>query len=295
MPYYHVFVLYTDKKGRPNKIVIYNDQKGFVETRVAAPYMKNRAFVLSGVVLHPSSIDEIQIFGSEEKAEKIILPNRKKAVDSASDYVLGCFRKGKVKNVKVYTDIFITSPPEEKEKLTTPTKPIGKKEKVFIVHGRDEKQALRLQKYLRRKLKVDAVMFDDLPEKGRTIIEQLEYIRDNVGYAFVIVTPDDVGCLTEDIEELGEMLAGLKSVKGQTVGKIFGMLHTRARQNVVFELGLFMGALGRKKVCCLLKQDTEERPSDIDGILYKLFNKSVSEIFHEIPEELTEAGYEIKM
>lgn len=41
----------------------------------------------------------------------------------------------------------------------------------------------------------------------------------------------------------------------------------RARQNVVFELGLFIGMLGRDKVAVLYEQGVE-LPSDMSGILY---------------------------
>ena len=66
----------------------------------------------------------------------------------------------------------------------------------------------------------------------------------------------------------------------------------RARQNVVLELGLFMGLLGRERVCCLYKGGVE-LPSDFSGILYKEFNKSISEIAWEIRKELKAAGYEV--
>lgn len=147
----------------------------------------------------------------------------------------------------------------------------GEKDKVFIVHGRNDREALLLQKYLRNHLKVDAFVFDDLPDKGRTIIEQLEFIRDKVWYAFAIATADDSGCLGT-------------SVSAANVGA----LKTRARQNVVFELGLFIGALGRENVCCLLQGNVEEKPSDISGILYKSFTKSVEEKFHEIEREISD-------
>jgi len=136
-------------------------------------------------------------------------------------------------------------------------------------------------------MKIDAVMFDDLPDKGRTIIEQLEYIERNVYYAFIIITPDDMGCLSEKMKKLATMLVGRETVKGKTVERLFKILKTRGRQNVAFEHGLFIGALGRNNVCCLLRNDVEEKPSDIDGILYKSFDKSVKEIFHEIADELT--------
>jgi predicted nucleotide-binding protein len=41
----------------------------------------------------------------------------------------------------------------------------------------------------------------------------------------------------------------------------------RARQNVILELGYFMGRLGRTKVCALYK-GAMELPSDYQGILY---------------------------
>ena len=41
----------------------------------------------------------------------------------------------------------------------------------------------------------------------------------------------------------------------------------RARQNVILELGFFLGSLGRKHFCPLVKGDVET-PSDYDGVVY---------------------------
>ena len=41
----------------------------------------------------------------------------------------------------------------------------------------------------------------------------------------------------------------------------------RARQNVIMELGYFMGKLGRDRVCALYKGNVE-LPSDYQGVLY---------------------------
>ncbi|MDH5448940.1 MAG: nucleotide-binding protein, partial [Candidatus Bathyarchaeota archaeon] len=185
---------------------------------------------------------------------------------------------------------FITSAPEDKKEETrTPTIKIAKKRKVFIIHGRDETQALRLQKYLSKTLNLEAEMFEDFKERSgsKTIIEQLEYIQNNVGYAFVIVTPDDLGCLRKDIDKCRtKFMIGKEKIKIDTVCKILDKLNSRARQNVVFEHGLFIGALGRDYVCCLLKEETKEKPSDIDGILYEGFKESVKEKFTEITKKL---------
>ena len=45
----------------------------------------------------------------------------------------------------------------------------------------------------------------------------------------------------------------------------------RARQNVVFELGFFIGALGRSRVA-VLYEDGVELPSDMNGILYTILD-----------------------
>lgn len=43
------------------------------------------------------------------------------------------------------------------------------------------------------------------------------------------------------------------------------LLRQRARQNVILELGFFIGHLGRTRVCVLATPDVEQ-PSDIVGI-----------------------------
>ena len=44
-------------------------------------------------------------------------------------------------------------------------------------------------------------------------------------------------------------------------------LKERARQNVIFELGFFIGMLGRHRVCALYKGGVE-LPSDLSGVLW---------------------------
>jgi len=294
MRYYHVYIRFAGKNGQQKHALHFGYSKEYVQENIANPYMKNNPFMFYGQVVYPSTIDIIHIFVSDEwEGKKLILPNGKSVMDEEnSTYLLKCLCEGRVKSTFLNTDDFITSAPEE-EPMKTVVKQVGRRENVFIVHGRDETQALRLQKYLTRKLKIEAEIFEDFKEKSgsNTIIEQLEYIRDNVGYAFVIVTPDDLGCLHENIDKCRTaVLMGKTSITVKSVCEILDNLHTRARQNVVFEHGLFIGALGRDRVCCLLQEDTKEKPSDIDGILYVGFKRSVKETFTEIIEKLKKTG-----
>ena len=114
--------------------------------------------------------------------------------------------------------------------------------KAFIVHGHDDSIKLEVANLLHQ-LKIEPVILHEQTNAGMTIVEKFEKYS-KVPYALVILTPDDEG-----------------RKKGET------RLHFRARQNVVFELGYFYGALGRKNVCCLKKGEIEQ-PSDHQGIVY---------------------------
>lgn len=152
--------------------------------------------------------------------------------------------------------------------------------KVFVVHGHDEACKERLAHFL-REFGLDPIVLHDQPNKGRTIIEKFEEEASDVGYAFVLMTPDDVG-----------MEKGLFEQVLKGIGKE-GLCY-RARQNVVMELGFFYGKLGRNRVCCLMKGDVE-KPSDFSGIVYLSFINKVDELYRDIIKELRASGYEIKL
>jgi hypothetical protein len=133
---------------------------------------------------------------------------------------------------------YVMSSGNPNEKLVTPTS-----NKIFIVHGHDEAALLALARFL-EKLELQPVVLKEQPNQGRTIIEKFEACADDVGFAIVLMTPDDVG--------------------GKATGDDPA---ARARQNVIFELGYFSGKLGRGKVC-LLRKGQVEIPSDLFGIVY---------------------------
>ena len=70
-------------------------------------------------------------------------------------------------------------------------------------------------------------------------------------------------------------------------------LKPRARQNVILELGYFLGALGRDRVCVLHK-DKVELPSDIHGVLYVPMDSSNGWKF-ELTREMKQAGLPINL
>jgi predicted nucleotide-binding protein len=169
------------------------------------------------------------------------------------------------------------------EPLKTKIEENNESKNIFIVHGRDHSPVRDLENFL-FKLGLKPIVLSEQASGGRTIVEQLEKYS-NVGYAFVILTPDDMACPKSELEKSPSN----DQLKNE---KTFVKLNPRSRQNTILEFGYFMGSLGRNKVCCLYKSEIE-LPTDMLGIIYVKFDKSIEEIHYRIINELKEAGYNI--
>lgn len=137
--------------------------------------------------------------------------------------------------------------------------------KVFIVHGHDDGARETVARFLER-IGLEAVILHEQANQGRTIIEKV-VAHSDVGFAVVLLTPDDEGC-----------------VKG-------GTPEPRARQNVLLELGYFIGRLGRDKVCSL-KRGAVEIPSDFAGVVWETMD-SGGGWKQALARELEAAGHSI--
>jgi predicted nucleotide-binding protein len=137
--------------------------------------------------------------------------------------------------------------------------------KVFVVHGHDEGAREAVARFI-GDLGFQPIILHERANEGRTVIEKVEAHGD-VGFAVVLLTPDDEGC-----------------AKGGTAAP-------RARQNVVLELGYFIGRLGRNRVCALKRGDLEI-PSDFGGVVYEAFDASRGWKL-ALGRELQAAGFEI--
>ena len=142
---------------------------------------------------------------------------------------------------------------------------VGKK--IFVVHGHDGEAREAVARFLSEKLDLEPVILHERPNKGRTLITKFREEAAETGFAVVILTADDVGRARDAAE-----------------------LSRRARQNVVFELGFFIGALGPERVAAILKGDVE-RPSDFDGVVYLSYEKE--DWRTKLGQELQSAGYAI--
>lgn len=137
--------------------------------------------------------------------------------------------------------------------------------KVFIVHGHNGELKEAVARII-EKQSLEAIILSEQTNRGKTIIEKFE-ANSNVGAAICLFTADDKGRSASDTSEQG-----------------------RARQNVVFETGYFIGKLGRENII-IIADSSVEIPSDLSGVVYT--DKSDWRI--EVLKELREIGYGIDL
>lgn len=162
-------------------------------------------------------------------------------------------------------------PPQQKSKTTPTSASSGvKSNRVFVVHGHDSLTKIDVARIL-EKLNLEAIVLHEQPNEGKTIIEKFERDASQVGFAVVLLTPDDEGYPKNKPDEK----------------------KPRARQNVILELGFFSGALGRANVCVLYKGDVEI-PSDYLGVVYIPMDESGAWRF-KLAKELKMAGLSVDL
>jgi len=151
--------------------------------------------------------------------------------------------------------------------------------RVFVVHGHDHgpRDAVAL---LLGKLGFEPVILEDQPNKGRTIIEKFVDYSD-VKYAVVLMSPDGRSPVRATIAAEQERNAEVLHIPG------------RARQNVILELGFFIGKLGRDHVAAVVVGDVEV-PSDVDGVLYIKFDPAGA-WKNQLAREMKAAGLPVDM
>jgi predicted nucleotide-binding protein len=167
-----------------------------------------------------------------------------------------------IERLSLIPELKQTTPLNKSENTTSNNK------NVFIVHGHDDGAKQTVARFI-EKLGLNPIILHEQANQGQTIIEKFE-AHSNVGFAIILLTPDDTG---------GE--ANKDKNK------------PRARQNVILELGYFIGSLGRKKVCALYTKGVE-LPSDLSGILYVSFEENDTWKF-QLAKEIKASGIDIDL
>jgi len=184
---------------------------------------------------------------------------------------------------------FTTSPEVKSSQV------ISNNRKIFIVHGHDEKLKNEVEQFL-KELELEPIILHKQADRGKTIIEKVEYYSD-VGFAVILLSYDDraakhieyVPVLDDPSQEPTK--EDLLAAREYSLDRFERSLKWRARQNVIFEFGYFIGKLGRNRVAALCEERIE-RPSDIDGLLYTPIDKN-GEWKQKLAKEIDAAGISI--
>lgn len=136
----------------------------------------------------------------------------------------------------------------------------------FIVHGHDDDAKLELKNYLQNVLELpEPIILHEQPNLGRTIIEKFEDYAMQSNLVFILLTPDDLMAKGEETDDEKR----------------------RARQNVILELGYFLGVLGRETGrVILLHKGPLDVPSDLSGVVYIDISNGIEAAGENIRKEL---------
>lgn len=125
--------------------------------------------------------------------------------------------------------------------------------RIFVGHGRSASW-LELRHFLEARLGFTVEEFNGISTAGKTVVERLKEMLDAAAFAFLVMTAED------------------NVADGST----------RARQNVIHEIGLFQGRLGFDRAIILLEEGCEKF-SNVDGLTYISFPKgNISAAYEKI-------------
>ncbi len=137
--------------------------------------------------------------------------------------------------------------------------------KLFFIHGTNCSSKTKVINFI-TELGLEPIVLQEFIAGGKTLIDEI-LTRSEVKFAIGLLTPDNVGGIQPD------------------------KLNFRADQNVILELGIFVGLLGRKNVCGLSSGNLQ-LPEDYHGFEYIKIDKSGT--WKELVfMELKKAGYDI--
>ncbi|EMS1069745.1 TPA: TIR domain-containing protein [Klebsiella pneumoniae] len=272
MHYYHIVVETNDRDVNKKFIKLYEyDRENLSEIKsdVLKPYVLKEEIYFDGAYLKSENIRSLKVKKSERTSSELV----KIANDNVPANVFIFISTEDVISEDGYVeDVTRGLIREIKEEIAQSSKKQpsqlslgGNNKKIFVVHGHDNSAKLEMARFL-DKAGLEPIILHEQASSSNTIIEKIEANSD-IGYAVVLYTPCDIGSRKTDNPEL----------------------KARARQNVVFEHGYFIGRLGRSRVSAL-RVDGVETPNDISGVVYiDLDVRGAWKL--DLAKELTAAGY----
>jgi predicted nucleotide-binding protein len=246
----------------------YDLSKEDLLNKIAIPFIRKDQFFCGGTVILPDRVLELRFNvtqqPSQELAPLIEARRRMHGIMSGSPALNAVVSEGKNVTREILNEAEARRNGEE-----SPRDVAVKSDRVFIVHGHDQR-AVDQTEILIHRFGLTPIILRNEPNQGNTVIEKFE-AHAKVGFAVILLTPDDVGCVA---------------------ARAPGDLQARARQNVIWEWGYLVGRLGRPNVICLYKTGVE-LPSDLHGLVRINIEDDVRDKAEEIRREFEAAGYNI--
>ena len=157
----------------------------------------------------------------------------------------------------------LLSPPKTDQRLNSQVR----SNKIFVVHGQDNEMKTDVTQTL-QKLDLEPIIIHEKPNSPQTLIEKISDYA-HVSFAVVLVSPDDLAYPKETPDET----------------------KYRANQNVIFELGYFLGRLGRQNVIAIYRKKKDfEIPNDYNGVLWIEYK---SGWYFELIKELQACNFDV--
>ena len=136
----------------------------------------------------------------------------------------------------------LLSPPKSDNRMNNQVR----SNKIFVIHGHDNEMKSDVTQTL-QKLDLDPIILHEKPNSEQTLIEKISDYA-HVSFAVVLLSPDDLAYPEEKTPEEAKY---------------------RAKQNVIFELGYFLGLLGKQNVIAIYRKKKDfEIPNNYNGVLW---------------------------
>ena len=249
-PKYHIYLEYAEpeKSG-----VRFNVSQEELNRTFATPFAAGQPFWFMGRLLNPIKVTKVVLFWSYVTADKLSLPNQENLV-AAKDkkYLIESIVKGRVTGAYVCTEKFLPSTEKtmsHSQSTILASGNLGRR--IIVVSGADVEMKQALSGALTKLSLIPLVMREE-PRQGKKIIENFSRDYADVGFAVVLLSPDDFAHAKNE--------AAIKR-------------KLRPQQDVVFDLGFLLGKLGKGNVLVFFRECANfEIPTDFEGIKVTAFD-----------------------
>ncbi len=178
--------------------------------------------------------------------------------------------KAKLREIAYNSDILfrkvrlLLSPPASNNRMNDKVR----SNKVFLVHGSDNEMKFDVSKVLET-LDLDPIVLHENLDMMKNLIEKIDDYS-HVSFAVVLLSSDDLAYSKEKTPDDGKY---------------------RANQNVIFELGYFLGRLGNQNVSVIYQKKNDfEIPNDYAGVRWIEYKMGW---YYELVKDLKACNFEV--